>query len=427
MQAGPGATHVLSMMTQDKRSKRRSVWWDPRWSDDHLRRVASKCTKGHDMLSISRFSHKEFRSLREAWTQLESGPDMTAFQSFEWFALVNEHFAAERLSRSLVRAVYYLVSDEAGEPVLIAPLRIHLVPLSKGHPRGIHLLGRNGYSDYLNFIYQDFDPSAAALVARQAAADFGIRQFVLERLVADTACFQWLVGQPGASMVEHEAVQLSLPESLAEYQATLSKSTRQNIRTAWNRLRTDGVELTIAWGDASVGAGEAAAFATLKQQRETNRRRRNRGVKGLVLDALRSAYFSVLFSGYNEAGEAMGRLENPWFLRVSAGEELCAFAFGLADRFGANRVLRVLQVGIDESFGRYSPGLIGLHEFISQEIAEGRPNFDVVDFTRGGERYKYDLGGSQTTLADVRFTHERVQSSAAGPGVPWGPARGAPQ
>lgn len=362
------------------------------------------------MLSISRFSHKEFGSLREAWTQLESGRDMTAFQSFEWFTLVNEHFAGERLSRSVTRAAYYLVTDAVGEPVLIAPLRIHLVPLSKGHARGIHLLGRNGYSDYLNLVYREYDPSAAALVVRRASADFGIRDFFMDRLLADTASFHWLAGQPGARVVEHEAVQVSLPWSSQEYQAMLSKSTRQNIRTAWNRSRTDGVEMTVRWGDPSIGAAEAAALADLKQEREDSRRRRSRGVRGLASDVLRTAYFGVLFSRYNEAREAMTRQTNPWFLRVSSGEELCAFAFGVADRFGGHRVLRVLQVGIDERFARYSPGLIGLHEFISQEVAKGRPNFDVVDFTRGGERYKYDLGGSRTTLGDIWFRHERVRS-----------------
>lgn len=361
------------------------------------------------MLTISRYGHTEFSSLREAWTRLESGPDMTAFQSFEWFTLVNEHYSGERLSRALTRAVYYLVTDEAGEPVLIAPLRVHLLPLSKGHQRGIHLLGRNGYSDYLNFVYQDFDSSAAALVARQASAEFGISHFSMERLLVDTASFAWFARQPDASVVKQEAVQLALPSSMEEYRAMLSKSTRQNIRTAWNRSRTDGVPLTVRWGDASLGAGEADGFAELKQKREKARRRRNRGIQALVSDMIRTAYFNALFSRYNEAREAMGRLANPWFLRVSAGEELCAFAFGLADGFGGKRVLRVLQVGIDESFGRYSPGLIGLHEFISQEIAGSRPKLDVVDFTRGGERYKYDLGGSRTILADVRYRHEPLQ------------------
>lgn len=209
--------------------------------------------------------------------------------------------------------------------------------------------------------------------------------------------------------MEQEAVQLALPSDLEEYRGMLSKSTRQNTRTAWNRSRTDGVDLAVRWGSASEDASEATRFAELKQTRENARRRRSRSLQGLASEILRKAYFGVLFSRYNEAHEAMGRLAKPWFLRVSAGEAVCAFAFGLTDGFGGRRVLRVLQVGIDESFGRYSPGLIGLHRFISQEVAAGRPHFDVVDFTRGGERYKYELGGSRASLADVRLVCDRIQ------------------
>ncbi len=356
------------------------------------------------MLSVRKFGPDQFERLRTDWNFLQTGSEMTAFQSFEWFELVNEHFRRERLSRAVVRAVYYLVSDETGAPVLIAPLRVHLLQLSPHHRRGVHLLGRNGYADYLNLVYKEFDPVAATMVIRRAAEDFGIRHFLMERLVEGASSREWFTRQPGAISDEHEAVQLEVPQSEDAYTRRLSKSTRQNIRTAWNRSRKDGLNLRIDWAQAPVEDEAASELALLKHTREVHRARLNRGIVSRLRAATRAVIFSALFARFNEAHEAMKRMADPWVLRVSADGRLCAFAFGLQDHFGGARVLRVLQVGYDEAFARYSPGLLGLHAFISDEAERQRPSFDIVDFTRGGERYKYDLGGTRTSVADVAFT-----------------------
>lgn len=355
------------------------------------------------MLKVTRFAHNQFAELQTHWTALQSGPEMTVFQSFQWFELVNEHFSRERLSRAVVRAVYYLVSDEQDTPVLIAPLRVHLLRLSPHHRRGVHLLGRNGYADYLNFIYREFDPAAASMVVDRAVADFGLRQFLMERITAGTSSYAWFASHIGAKVEDQEAVQVQLPSSLEEYNRMLSKSTRQNVRTAWNRSRKDGVSLRVNWGEAQIDEDVAGQLALLKRQREENRARRHLRLTQRVRDLAREIVFKALFTEFNEAHEAMKRMADPWVLLVRARGEICAFAFGLPDGFGGRRVLRVLQVAYDESYARYSPGLIGLHAFLSDEIAQHLPNFDVIDFTRGGERYKHELGGTRTVLADVSF------------------------
>lgn len=266
---------------------------------------------------------------------------------------------------------------------------------SPHHQRGVHLLGRNGYADYLNLVYREFDPAAASLVIRRVAEDFGTRDFLMERLVAGSSSREWFARQPGATLEEHEAVQVEVPQSEEAYTRMLSKSTRQNIRTAWNRSRKDGVTLRVEWTQAPVEDEAASELALLKKTREANRSRLHRGVVPGLRAALRTVIFSALFTPYNEAHEAVKRITDPWVMRVSANERLCAFAFGIPDQFGGARVLRVLQVGYDEAFARYSPGLLGLHTFISDQAARQRPDFDIIDFTRGGERYKYELGAPE--------------------------------
>jgi len=354
--------------------------------------------------SVSSVGQRGFAHLADAWRSLEAGSDLTAFQRFDWMALVNEHAARERASRFSVRTRYYLV-ERAGVPVLIAPLRAHLTSLSPGHRRGIHLSGRHGPADYLNLVYADFDPVAVSKALTAAVRDFGVSTFRWERMLIGTSAYRWASGLPGAWSDERGAVSLQLPSSGNQYASLLTKGTRQNIRTAWNRARTDGVHLEVTVS-SDLSHDEACELADLKRRREYSRRARDASGAGKIVAGLRGAYFAGLFAPHDEALEAMTRTAHPWVLRVLADGQVCAFAFGLGDTFGGRRTLRLLQVGIDERFSRYSPGLLGLHHFIVSEASAGCPNWDVVDFTRGEEPYKFQLGGKAHAYADIAFRWE---------------------
>lgn len=350
---------------------------------------------------VHSFNTKQFAQLEDAWKRLERGADMTAFQSYQWMELVNEHALHERASRAMVRTRYYLVERD-GVPVLIAPLRVHLAPLSPDHQRGVHFIGRNGPADYLNLIYNEFDSRAAETALAQAVRDFGLSTFRLERMLSDTDAQAWASGMPGATSQTGSAVRLILPTSLADYSAMLSKSTRQNIRTAWNRSHKDGLEITVAVS-SSLSRAEAEELASIKRNRETQRFAQRASTRDRFLVKLRRAYFSLVFAPQDATVQAMSRTERPWVLRVRADDMICAFAFGLGDYCRGQRTLRILQVAIEDRFSRYSPGMIGLHSFITGEIEHSRPSWDVIDFTRGDEQYKFQLGGEIHRTCSVHF------------------------
>jgi CelD/BcsL family acetyltransferase involved in cellulose biosynthesis len=50
-----------------------------------------------------------------------------------------------------------------------------------------------------------------------------------------------------------------------------------------------------------------------------------------------------------------------------------------------------MDAGTDLDFARYSPGMLLMHQFILKAIQEGK--LQIVDFTRGDEKYKFALGG----------------------------------
>ena len=50
-------------------------------------------------------------------------------------------------------------------------------------------------------------------------------------------------------------------------------------------------------------------------------------------------------------------------------------------------------VSFDEDYYKYSPGMIGIFKYI--ESCYQNQDVPVIDLTRGNEKYKYDLGGTE--------------------------------
>ena len=63
-----------------------------------------------------------------------------------------------------------------------------------------------------------------------------------------------------------------------------------------------------------------------------------------------------------------------------------------------NNQMLLYNSGFDPQYQSISPGLILKSYMIKQAIEEGKSRFD---FLRGGERYKYDLGGKERKLYKV--------------------------
>ena len=72
------------------------------------------------------------------------------------------------------------------------------------------------------------------------------------------------------------------------------------------------------------------------------------------------------------------------------GELAAYFNYGL-DKYHKRVVL--MAVGTNEKYGWYSPGMLLIYEYILKQLDNA--DIEVVDFTRGNEKYKYSLGGKE--------------------------------
>ena len=113
------------------------------------------------MSELKFVSPQSFDTLKDIWQKLETGADMTAFQSYEWYSRVNEPFLKGCFPNS--DSVFYAVLYDNGEAKLIYPLYIKKYGFffrGIGVSRGIYIFGEWSHDDYLNLIYKDFSSDA---------------------------------------------------------------------------------------------------------------------------------------------------------------------------------------------------------------------------------------------------------------------------
>ena len=147
-------------------------------------------------MQITTYSPKQFKELESSWRLLEKGSEMTVFQSFDWFKNINELFFRENIKKIARKWVYYLVSDENNNPLMIAPIEIVKIGLQYraiGLARGAYFIGRQGYTDYLNFIYDAFNEDVMDLILKTIQKKFHIKKFCFEQLLTETSLYKYII------------------------------------------------------------------------------------------------------------------------------------------------------------------------------------------------------------------------------------------
>ena len=73
--------------------------------------------------TISQFGPEHFNLLQDKWKYLESGCDMTIFQTFDWFKNINALYFKEP-TKNLFRKWEYILIENDNKPIMIAPIQI---------------------------------------------------------------------------------------------------------------------------------------------------------------------------------------------------------------------------------------------------------------------------------------------------------------
>lgn len=354
-------------------------------------------------MEVKIYSPAQFDDLESAWRVLEDGSEMTAFQSYDWFKNINNLYFRERIKKAVRRWIYLLVTD-CDKPIMIAPIQI--VKFGKGFHcntiglnRGAYFIGRQGYTDYLNFIYFEFCEKAANFIFDYLKNEYHIKRFCFEQLLNETSLYQYIINNFTYTQSTCYCATLTLPKTFDEYKSRLSKSTRQNIRTALNRQRKNNLCLT----HEIVYDFDEELLNTLMSIRDQR-----------LGDKKKSAYKSASFLGgiYLRLHDAMrycvdGKQDvirencNPWAFLVKNEDRIVGYYWGIHN--SKKGEFYVILAGVDKEYAWYSPSLSHLYLYIQEQYESNDHTVKVFDFTRGGERYKTDIGGEKRDAWTINF------------------------
>ncbi len=94
----------------------------------------------------------------------------------------------------------------------------------------------------------------------------------------------------------------------------------------------------------------------------------------------------------NIISESMKVMDNSCLVICYLNNDIAGYLYGLIDR----DTIRIMQNCVKEDYKFYSPMFRGAYDFILMQY--DNDDIKIVDFTRGNEQYKYNLGGVEIQL-----------------------------
>ena len=288
----------------------------------------------------------------------------TFFQTQDWLTLWLKHFPI----KEKILGVF-----DGEELIGIAPFsidnqKIDLLGVTK-------VVGGELVSDFGDIIAKT---SYEEIVWEEILANLksqisNLKSLVFNFIRADSPSFNVLQELGGKAEEIDVAPYIDLPKSWEDYLASLGRHNRHELRRKMRKL-----------GNATVMRGNLSDidefFRLMTLGNEQKRNFLKPDIKGFFQDVI------TLFSPKDMLEisflEYEGRKIATTLYFVFKGEVL------------------LYNSGFDPKYSHLSPGLILKAYAIKEAIEKGRKRFD---FLRGGERYKYDLGGKERKLYRIRI------------------------
>ena len=320
-----------------------------------------------------------FDDLAQDWQRIfESMPASSAFDSLEWNRIWWDHFGGDSklMLRTVVRA--------DGSTAMIAPMR-----LDSNNDEGVcTFLGGTDLVDYLGFKHDDELLTADVQDLLQSLYDDPeINALVLESLPEDSHTIHAVkkvggdIGWEVHIWDEGVAPRVTLPATVDEYYASLTKKHRHELRRKLRRLHSAGQIEQVELKSPDEIEHHMVDFIDLHRGSSID--------KNDFMTSEREAFFREAAVKLAEIG-----ITRLYFLTIN-GEKV---ATSLAFKVGSTKYL--YNSGYDPDRSWLAVGLLNHAINILNSIEEG---IKIYDFMRGDERYKYHLGAVDRRIFTVRL------------------------
>lgn len=306
----------------------------------------------------------------------------TPFQYAEWQKnLYAEHMNLKKRTRYMGTILFQ------GNKAILGG---HFFIKRSGKHRGVFLLGCGGETDYYDLIYfaknaseEHIDYLLREIVRKTKCSNFTLTQIPDESLLS-----KWSKKNKVEPYFINECAWINVQGGYENHLASLSKSVRQNLRTANNRLHTDKHEATLNIFDELVVPAQVIAevLSLYESRRKTKNNTGTLQVKTWVREHIRKWNKRK----YNIIAEAIKDMSGKYLAVYKIDGVLAAYCFGLKDRTDTG--MCIMQVAINDDYGKYSPGMLMLTEIFKDVMSKMHGDEFLFDLTNGNEKYKFSLG-----------------------------------
>lgn len=366
-------------------------------------------------IEIRFYDTKRFGELKEMWEALEHGKDMTVFQRYIWYYGLNEQYL--KGCYGIGEKAVYAVAFKNGKAAMIAPLHIKKFGWEYkgiGSARGIYIIGEWGFTDYLNFIYDEFDTECADAIIAGVTAKFRMKSLYFHFIKKGNSFDAFLTEKYGKSKTgETICVQVPPHSSFEEFHKTMTKYSRQNIRKAFNRENNTQMEIHIEEFN-NISQSEAEEFFSIYLARSVSKNELNLkedGLKKTVIKYFNKRYNDNLKSGLSKSNYIVfNMVNNPdsYMIGIFNNDKKIGFIYGIME---GSHVWRNIIVCFDEEYKYYTPGRTAYFRYFRDILyANGGGTEMITDMSRGTERHKYELGGTEHYLVNYNIRLHRNNS-----------------
>ncbi len=355
------------------------------------------------MTEIKIYDYSEFDKIKNEWETLQSGEDMTVFQQYIWYYGLNEQYKKGCFKKSETAKYYVVYKDSKAK--MIAPIHIKKHGYEYkgiGISSGIYIIGQWSFTDYLNFIYDDFDEECAQAIIDELKKNYPRLSLRFSFVKKNNLLDQFLKEKyPENYIGQTICIQVLPHENFDNYYRSMPKYTRRNIKTRINREISAGIEIKIKeYNTISMQDAEEffSIYVNRSQIKNTVSLKRD-GIKNSIYKYYNKIYNDNLKSGLQKFNYLIySMVNNPQSCLIGMfdGTKKIGFIYCLKEKSGD---LRNCIVCFNGEYGFCSPGITSFYRYFKDYIySDSNKKAVIVDLTRGTEHYKYELGGTEHYL-----------------------------
>lgn len=307
--------------------------------------------------------------------------EVTPFQLSSWQKLVFEEFMTQKLSGKYFGAI---VSDNNG-PIIGG----HFFYKKRGRKRGIFFLttasGETDYND-LSYYRSSIRDDAFEFLFNSIISLFRTDTIWFDRVLEESPLSYYLMSTVNKSTTlisKTKCAEIEILDNFDVYFKSLAKGIRQNIRTAKNRLVSDGRKYEIMYFfDKPIPSSVAQKMIRTYEERRITKNQTKKSLLFKLKELIRKSRNRK----YNLFYNSMISLTNSYSAIITIDNKFAGYFYGLRH----NNTATIMNVSFSETFSRYSPGMILLND--SLEKIHNERLLTKFDLATGDERYKLNLG-----------------------------------